>query len=166
MSRSLCLLSAATAVVFAQEDRIPSAQAGETSQEGTEDDKQFWIGNRFRRPFPLRTMHKPYIPQTMRTPQMARDAADKLLFGWNQGNEAALLRLMATGAFVEDYTMLSLPVMTDFGASSYSDHYLDFYEGISDSISGACFSSLASCSSVFFFLFWTLRLSPPKASKT
>ena len=97
---------------------------------------------------------------------MSRDAADKLLFGWNQGNEAALLRLMATGAFVEDYTMLSLPVMTDFGASSYSDHYLDFYEGISDSISGACFFFPRVVLVSFFFLFWILRLSPPKASKT
>lgn len=129
MVRSLCLLSAATAVVFAQEDRIPSAVAGAAGQEATEDDKQFWFDNRFRRPFPLRSQHKPNLPQTMRTPQMARDAADKLLFGWNQGSEAAILRLMATGAFVEDYTMLSLPVMTQFGDSKWEGDYIQFAEG-------------------------------------
>jgi len=122
MVRSLYLLSAASAVALAAEET-------RVSLEDAAGDKQFWIGNRFRRPFPLRTRHKPGFQNTIQTPLQARDAADRLLFGWNQGNEAAILRLMATGAFVEDYSMLSLPVMTQFGDSKYINDYVQAYQG-------------------------------------
>jgi len=122
MVRSLYLLSAASAVALAAEET-------RVSLEDAAGDKQFWIGNRFRRPFPLRTRHKPGFQNTIQTPLQARDAADRLLFGWNQGNEAAILRLMATGAFVEDYSMLSLPVMTQFGDSEYINDYVQAYQG-------------------------------------
>lgn len=36
---------------------------------------------------------------------------------------------MATGAFVEDYSMLSLPVMTQFGDSEYINDYVQAYQG-------------------------------------
>lgn len=126
----------------AQQERV-------NSDPDVDDDKQFWAFNRFRRPFPLATSHKGFRGKTIRSPQIAREAADRFLFAWNQGSPGAILRLMASGAFIEDYSLLSQFVHTDFGASTNEMDYTNFYGGKFRPIRGykdvSAFATSMSC---------------------
>lgn len=152
---------AVAALVGAQSD--PLAVVPEGALEG--ESKQYWLFNPlggFRRRFPLPSQHA-YLPKTIDTPTTARSAADRFLIAWNQGDPIALLRLMGAGAFIEDLTMLSKSVLTNFGTSTNEMDYTKFVDGMFETIRGVSLLLLSFlCSSSFLVASTFASLCPPK----